>query len=202
MTLRAADLIGEPCTEAWDEMEGAGARRSCARCSKTVVDLSGMTEDEVLAHARPGTCVRVPIDEDGGIRLAMPIVPLSRLRARPAPALAAVAIAVTMACTPHVRPDAEPMPIAVVTPEVPTPSEPTILEVRREPARGHMMGAVMGTPRYKREPVFYRGADKGGVLCDTLDEHPLGSPAKLEEGHGLVPAKELAKADLLARCDP
>lgn len=179
----------------------------CARCSKTVVDLSGMTEAEVLAHAQPGTCVRLPTDAEGRVRFAAPVVPLSRLRSRPAPAIAVAALAMTVACTPHVRPEVEPEPAPppVVVTAAPTPTavaEPLVIEVPRNPDRGHMMGAVMGKPVYKSRPVHYRGPYRGGVLCDTLEEHPLGAPANTDEGWGLLPAKELAKADLLARCDP
>lgn len=217
MTLRAVDLITEPCSERWDAMDGDGKRRMCARCSKTVVDLSGMTEVEVLAHARPGTCVRLPIDDAGRVRFAAAsLLPISRLRARPAlviaaPPIAIAAMAMMIACTPHVRPQAEPEPeveVEVVTPVV-TPreaSEPSTTRDDRsgDPDRvsGHTMGAVAGTPRYSRTEVYYEGVRPGLVPCDTLPRHPFGSPANLDSGRALIGEKDLRTADLLARCDP
>lgn len=76
----------------------------CALCVKQVIDLSAMTEAEaerLLAERRPSLCVSYAVDAAGHIRFqptpAAPIVPLSALRRRRAPLVAAGAMALSMA---------------------------------------------------------------------------------------------------------
>ncbi len=84
--------VAEPCHERWDTMDPEAQGRFCQRCSKSVHDVSSMSEDE--AHAflreRAGTkiCVRYAHDAAGNVRFRRPA----------ALAIAAVALA---ACTPH-----------------------------------------------------------------------------------------------------
>jgi hypothetical protein len=191
MTLRVADLIAEPCTESWDAMTPGGAGRRCDRCSKTVVDLDGMTEAQIVEVARPGTCVRLPTDAQGRVRVApAQLVPLARLRRHHAPVVAA-AMAMMIACTPHARP----------VDSAPAKPEPVLLESvsrRDDGMPRHMLGAVAGTPRVRPTKI-----DASGVACDTLPSHPLGHPARGDDyARGLVGTGDLAKADLLAFCDP
>ena len=42
--------IASPCGESWEAMEGDERQRFCKGCSKTVYNLSGMTEEEGLAQ--------------------------------------------------------------------------------------------------------------------------------------------------------
>lgn len=209
MTLRIAELIPEPCTEPWDAMSGGQTRRVCARCNKAVHDLSGLTEPELRRAIEGGAsmCVQLVVDAGGFVVFPMRapadvLVPIARLRPR-APPSAAAALAVLAACTPHARPEAPPPePAAVVTPLVelehiehraaaPTPAP---VETYR------MGGAVLGAPRDTAVP---RLADlEDTVPCDTIAKHPQGRPAGLDAGRALLDDDELAKADLLARCEP
>lgn len=62
------------CEERWQDMVGDARERACARCRRTVVDLSHGTEDEaraVLAGAQGanghGPCVRFDATRDGAV---------------------------------------------------------------------------------------------------------------------------------------
>lgn len=47
--------IAEPCTENWETMQPEDRGRFCAACQKTVVDLTGLSDKELLTHlARVG----------------------------------------------------------------------------------------------------------------------------------------------------
>jgi hypothetical protein len=189
MTLRAADLIPEPCTESWDAMRPGGAGRRCDRCSKTVVDLDGMSEAQILEIARPGTCARLAIDAEGRVRVAPArLVPIARLRRRQAPVVVAAAIAMVAACTPHARPvDA-----------APAQAELESVSRRDDGMPRHLLGAMAGPRRVSPTKM-----DATAVACDTLPSHPLGHPARGgDDARGLVETGDLSKADLLAFCDP
>ena len=45
--------IPEPCHEQWDKMSPAQQGRFCQQCSKTVVDFSTMTDQQVLKNQEP-----------------------------------------------------------------------------------------------------------------------------------------------------
>jgi hypothetical protein len=64
--------IPKPCDEPWENMSGCGVERHCARCAKSVYDLSEMTEDEVeqlMTHRPPNLCVSYLTDDHGLIQL-------------------------------------------------------------------------------------------------------------------------------------
>lgn len=42
--------IDSPCSESWEDMRPTEGGRHCNRCAKTVVDLSGMTDSQVLEY--------------------------------------------------------------------------------------------------------------------------------------------------------
>jgi hypothetical protein len=72
--LTAHDLpVTAPCDVSWAELDGEGRARMCARCDRTVHDLSMLRLSEVAALvAEPGqTCVRYEHRSDG--RLVMPV---------------------------------------------------------------------------------------------------------------------------------
>jgi len=53
--------IARPCEESWERMPPEGQGRFCAACSKTVVDLTGFSDQELLAflgRAGKNTCGR------------------------------------------------------------------------------------------------------------------------------------------------
>ena len=87
--------IPTPCTVPWEEMTPTRGGRHCARCDRTVVDLSALTPTRVAAwvalHAATGFCARQRVDPEGELVLAPP----RRVPAPPPPmALAALALAV------------------------------------------------------------------------------------------------------------
>src|SRR5687768_15832027 len=88
--------VAEPCHERWDAMEPEARGRFCQVCTKSVHDVSSLTEDEtralLQANAGRSICVRYTHDAAGNIR-----------HRRPA-ALAVVAVAALAACTPHDAP--------------------------------------------------------------------------------------------------
>ena len=59
--------IPKPCHENWNEMSPGDKGRFCQVCSKTVVDFTSMTEDNVknyfLEHAKQKTCGRFRKDQ-------------------------------------------------------------------------------------------------------------------------------------------
>ena len=59
----------KPCSESWDDMTPEGRNRFCARCEKTVIDLSHQTIDDVEALLKSGSesCVRARLDTDGTV---------------------------------------------------------------------------------------------------------------------------------------
>lgn len=68
------DLRGRfprPCDAVWEDMRPDGCDRFCARCDRTVHDLSQLDIDEVQALVRrdPESCVRAIIQPDGAVRL-------------------------------------------------------------------------------------------------------------------------------------
>jgi hypothetical protein len=202
MSLHIADLIPEPCTEDWNAMIGGGTRRFCERCSKSVIDLSGLSEAELMRVVDRGesACVQLRVDRDGVIVFpsTTPFVPVTRLRAR-SPATAAVALAVLAACTPHVLPE-EPMPEPA---PIVAPSEaivPMAKVVAPEPPQTYRMGgAILGRPSPREDR---RTTLVGTVPCDTIAKTSHGRPTRVEDGRALLDDRELEQADLLARCDP
>jgi len=42
--------IPQPCHQSWQQMEDRGTGRHCTHCSKTVVDFTKMTSDEIIAY--------------------------------------------------------------------------------------------------------------------------------------------------------
>lgn len=200
MSLHIADLIAEPCSEDWNAMVGGGTRRFCQRCSKAVVDLSGLGEAELQQAIDRGesACVQLLVDRDGMIVFpSAPFVPITRLRAR-SPATAAVALAVLTACTPHVLPD-EPMP---EPPPIVTSHDaivPMAKVAAPEPPQTFRMGGAIKGPS---SPIPARAQLEGTVPCDTIAKTTHGRPTGSDDGRALLDDRELAKADLLARCDP
>lgn len=108
--------IGGPCHEDWDAMQvgPGGARRFCFACSKSVHDLSEMTEAEarelLAAKADEEICIAYALDEAGRIEhrrvpVGQGLVPVSSLlRARAARAskgATAAMVGALAACTPH-----------------------------------------------------------------------------------------------------
>jgi hypothetical protein len=71
--------IAEPCPAAWDEMSGAGQRRHCEECGKTVHDISALAPaaaaDLIAGAAQSGICVRVRCDRDGFVLHDAPTPP-------------------------------------------------------------------------------------------------------------------------------
>ncbi len=62
--------LASPCNEDWSRMVGGSRTRFCAKCSKRVHDLSGLTADEVrrLLNVPPGAqppCIRFYVRKDG-----------------------------------------------------------------------------------------------------------------------------------------
>ncbi|HWB73719.1 MAG TPA: hypothetical protein VG755_02165 [Nannocystaceae bacterium] len=200
MSLHVADLIPEPCSEDWNAMVGEGTRRFCERCSKAVVDLSGLSEAELLRVIDRGEsqCVQLIVDREGTIVFrATPLVPATRLRAR-APATAAVALAVLTACTPHVLPEAplpEPAPIVAPTAAIVPSANVTSPE---SPRTYRMGGALLGA--HTASPQ--RAKLEGTVPCDTIAKTSHGRPTGTGGERALLDDRELEQADLLARCDP
>lgn len=199
MTLRAEALIPEPCPVAWDEMTGYGTQRFCARCSKSVHDLSGLTESELQRVVARGEsmCVQLVVDRNGAIVFSTPpVVPASRLRAS---AIAATTLATLVACTPHVLPN-EPTP----EPEAVLPGLSHVPHAHPEPPPPpretyRMGGAILG-PHSAIPQRHQPGPD--AVPCDTLAKSSHGRPTDLEGRRTLLDEVVVARADLLARCEP
>src|SRR4051812_35882882 len=61
----------KPCGEKWDEMSPDGCNRHCARCEKTIHDLSRVTFEEAELMARSGreVCVRAEIGPGNTVML-------------------------------------------------------------------------------------------------------------------------------------
>jgi hypothetical protein len=62
--------IANPCGQDWSTMRPDGGGRHCARCDKTVVDLSAMTEAQartLVARTRRPLCVRYRADASGEV---------------------------------------------------------------------------------------------------------------------------------------
>jgi hypothetical protein len=62
----------EPCRESWDAMERRGPGRHCARCDRTVLDLTRLTERDALRALRRdpdggGRCVRFLATDEGDL---------------------------------------------------------------------------------------------------------------------------------------
>ena len=59
--------INEPCTEDWGKMTPENQGRYCLSCTKSVVDFSTMTDEEIVAymetHAREKVCGRLTTDQ-------------------------------------------------------------------------------------------------------------------------------------------
>lgn len=47
--------LPEPCHEPWEQMTPAENGRYCTQCSKTVVDFTGWTNEDILQHLRTST---------------------------------------------------------------------------------------------------------------------------------------------------
>jgi hypothetical protein len=92
-----------PCEERWDEMVGDDRVRHCARCDRTVHDLSEMSaleaEIRLLNTGERAPCIRYARHADGSIvhaPLARVFEPLAR---RPRPLAAAATLTVTLAAS-------------------------------------------------------------------------------------------------------
>ena len=61
----------KPCSENWDAMTPKGRNRFCARCAKTIHDLSAYSFDEAapLLQAGEEICVRARLTRAGGVTL-------------------------------------------------------------------------------------------------------------------------------------
>ena len=54
--------ISEPCTQNWDQMDIADHGKFCKHCSKTVIDFTGFTDEQILAklqEQKGGLCARL-----------------------------------------------------------------------------------------------------------------------------------------------
>jgi len=60
--MKAHLSIPEPCPANWDEMKPNQDGRFCTQCSKSVVDVTNWSDDEVLQEytKRGGMCIRIP----------------------------------------------------------------------------------------------------------------------------------------------
>ncbi len=61
MTSRHRIEIASPCRESWDEMEGAGPVRRCAKCDEDVHDLATLPVAEMGRLLRSKACLRVDL---------------------------------------------------------------------------------------------------------------------------------------------
>lgn len=98
--------IPKPCDEPWENMSGCGAERHCARCAKSVYDLSEMTEDEVerlMTHRPPNLCVSYLTDDQGLIQLK---------RKSKTGVVVGLALSVAACSNPFTRTGGEPPPAA------------------------------------------------------------------------------------------
>jgi hypothetical protein len=135
-----------------------GAKVShCTHCAKNVTNLSNMTRGEarafMQAHAGERLCVSYACDDTGRIRFRPEpepvLVPVARLRARPARAAGLVAAlgvtAALAACTPHGEPPRQqPSPTVVVEGKIEVP--PTDPVVKPQPDPIPMAGAAVMPP--------------------------------------------------------
>lgn len=69
--------IPKPCHESWNSMTPVDDGRHCTSCCKTVVDFSGMTDDEIKAYflntMNRSVCGRFRIDQLGEKQKIQPI---------------------------------------------------------------------------------------------------------------------------------
>lgn len=73
LPLFATIRIASPCRERWEDMRGDERARHCARCDKTVFDLSALTRDEaeaLLAEKGASMCARFYRRADGTVMTA------------------------------------------------------------------------------------------------------------------------------------
>jgi hypothetical protein len=130
-SVRASDVhIPEPCHEDWDRMLPEARGRFCAACKKTVHDLSSMTEADARAllarSAADDICVSYVAGDEDRIRFRpAPVVPIGRLRKRPAVAagLAAGLGLALAACAPHGEPDA----LRIQVEDAPIAAQPVVV---------------------------------------------------------------------------
>ena len=98
-------VVRSECTTSWERMEGDGARRFCAQCHRSVVDLAQMTPREIEAQlvASGGTlCVRIT-RRDGRLVTAPepePLVDLAVPASRRPSALAAGLVTALLTAAP------------------------------------------------------------------------------------------------------
>ncbi len=77
--------IASPCTAAWDQMVGDERTRFCARCTKNVYNLQGMTAAEVrqllkVPRGAQPPCIRFYTRRDGTVLTADCPVGLARIK--------------------------------------------------------------------------------------------------------------------------
>ncbi|MEZ4390179.1 MAG: hypothetical protein R3A48_03710 [Polyangiales bacterium] len=120
--------VASPCHERWDEMTGDAQARHCARCDKSVYNLSAMTRDaaEALLRQREGRiCVRYYRRVDGTILTADCPVGVRRKRVQLAAAAGALTALAAGVAASFARAGEAPPPVALSR-QVPTPTAPSV----------------------------------------------------------------------------
>jgi hypothetical protein len=115
--------IVEPCTEHWSAMKGTSTVRHCTSCSKSVYNMSMLTEHEADAAfaARPAqVCVIYFVDADGEV-----VFYPSRARRHAArhTLVAALATSALAACAQPTAVEKEAPPVALVKSAVEAPAQ-------------------------------------------------------------------------------
>ncbi|BAV04539.1 hypothetical protein SAMN05421788_110269 [Filimonas lacunae] len=73
--------IENPCNESWQGMQPVQHGRFCNACSKTVVDFSSMTDQQILdflSHSKGGICARIRESQSGRELQPMPVPPKAK----------------------------------------------------------------------------------------------------------------------------
>lgn len=176
--------IAKPCHEDWDAMDPEASGKFCNSCSKSVHDLTDLTEDEAKAvlaqHVGRRLCVRYNVDNAGTIRF--------RTAARVA--VAGLALA---ACTPHDRPieqrattiETTPAPTVGTTPVVPRVVEPEVRPTMGEPPMIEPVEARMGDIAAPTPPPVQHVKGEIAVPnepCDSDAKPPAAGPTKPAAG--------------------
>lgn len=115
LPLLARYTVRAPCEEPWEEMVGDARARTCARCRKTVFDLTAMSgaevEDFLSSHvsSNEAACVRIHMRPDGRLLSSACDVARERAHARRVASVSAIAAGAAallgVASTPTLSPD-------------------------------------------------------------------------------------------------